>query len=30
METAIGLLLIVIALAEIDGIIRLVGKNSVG
>ncbi len=30
METAIGLLLILISLAEIIGIIRVVGKNTVG
>ncbi len=30
METAIGLLLILISLAEIFGIIRLVGRNTVG
>jgi len=30
METAIGLLLILISLAEIFGIIRIVGKNTVG
>ena len=30
METAIGLLLILISLAEFFGIIRIVGKNTVG
>ena len=30
MESAIGLLLIVISLIEIVGIIRVVGKNTVG
>ncbi len=30
METAIGLLLILISLVEIFGIIRIVGKNTVG
>ena len=30
METAIGLLLILISLAEIFGVIRLVGRNTVG
>jgi hypothetical protein len=30
MESAIGLLLIVISLVEIVGIIRVVGKNTVG
>jgi hypothetical protein len=30
METAIGLLLILISIAEIFGVIRIVGKNAVG
>jgi hypothetical protein len=30
METAIGLLLILISLVEIFGVIRIVGKNAVG
>jgi hypothetical protein len=30
METAIGVILILIALIEIFGIIRIVGKNAVG